>query len=217
VILKSPAPLSSRSGDINSDPSLDQTIEVDTKSGQIEEVGAECDEPVKWDNRRQTLDCIGSEPRISSADGVPGGEPKGLPIERRHRQFLRTQSGWREIARDSPVVSHPLLYVREDFATPPKVVAIDQKTGKKKIVLNLNPQLENLSLTHVEEIAWKTAAGEGIKAGLFFPLNFKTGERYPLVIQTHGWQPARFHFNGYVGAGYVAATGRSWVFRPSGR
>ena len=34
------------------------------------------------------------------------------------------------------------------------------------------------------------------RAGLYWPLNYVAGRKYPLVIQTHGWTPDRFWMDG---------------------
>jgi dipeptidyl aminopeptidase/acylaminoacyl peptidase len=37
-----------------------------------------------------------------------------------------------------------------------------------------------------EKVEWKGADGTTVEGMLFYPLDYRTGERYPLVVQTHG-------------------------------
>jgi hypothetical protein len=48
----------------------------------------------------------------------------------------------------------------------------------------------------VEEITWKAAHGIEVKGGLYWPLNYVAGQKYPLVIQTHAWDPNTFWMDG---------------------
>jgi dipeptidyl aminopeptidase/acylaminoacyl peptidase len=43
---------------------------------------------------------------------------------------------------------------------------------------------------------WKDAQGRPWEGGLMVPAGFDSGRRYPLVIQTYGYSPARFYLDG---------------------
>ena len=53
-------------------------------------------------------------------------------------------------------------------------------------VTNSNPILKDISLSRQETIAWKTKDGLSIQGVLTYPLKYKKGKRYPLVLQIHG-------------------------------
>ena len=53
-----------------------------------------------------------------------------------------------------------------------------------------------LALARVEEVAWKTSRHNEVKAGLYWPVDYVAGKKYPIVIQTHGWSPDRFWIDG---------------------
>ena len=79
---------------------------------------------------------------------------------------------------------------------PPRIFAIAPGGGQKSLLMDLNPQLQNLALAKVEEVAWKTSHHNEVKAGLYWPVDYVAGKKYPLVIQTHAWSPDRFWIDG---------------------
>jgi hypothetical protein len=70
--------------------------------------------------------------------------------------------------------------------------------------MDLNPQFQGLALVRVEEVAWKTSHHHEVKAGLYWPLDYVAGKKYPLVIQTHAWSPDRFWIDGPWTTGFAA-------------
>lgn len=104
------------------------------------------------------------------------------------------------IASSDPVT----LSLVEDCQTSPKVIATDRKTGKHAVVLDLNPQLNSLSLGQVKEIKWKSTDGREIRGGLYLPPNYRLGTQYPLVIQTHGWNREKFWIDGPMATAFAA-------------
>jgi len=53
--------------------------------------------------------------------------------------------------------------------------------------LGPNPNLRDIALGEVTVYKWKDKAGRDWKGGLFKPVPYDAGRRYPLVIQTHGF------------------------------
>jgi dipeptidyl aminopeptidase/acylaminoacyl peptidase len=88
------------------------------------------------------------------------------------------------------------ITLEEDMNSPPRFFARDLATGKKALLFDPNPQFKELQFGKVEEIAFKTSNGEETKAGLYRPPNYARGQKYPLVIQTHAWNPERFWIDG---------------------
>ena len=62
--------------------------------------------------------------------------------------------------------------------------------------MDLNPQFQHLALARVEEITWKDVHGIEVKGGLYWPPDYVLGQKYPLILQTHGWADDRFWMDG---------------------
>src|SRR5260221_12529565 len=80
--------------------------------------------------------------------------------------------------------------------TPPEIFAVDPSSGMKILLWDLNPQFARLRFARVEEITLRSADGQEFKGGLYYPLGYVKGKKYPLVIQTHAWNKHRFWIDG---------------------
>jgi dipeptidyl aminopeptidase/acylaminoacyl peptidase len=85
--------------------------------------------------------------------------------------------------------------LEQDVNTPARFYTIDPETHKEALLLDLNPQFEELQFGRVEIIEWEVR-GAKIIGGLYLPPDYQPGKRYPLVIQTHGFLPAEFSMDG---------------------
>ena len=90
----------------------------------------------------------------------------------------------------------PSLWVRQDLNSPPTLWATDDKTGNTREIWNPNPQLEGIKRGEVSILRWKDSSGYEWTGGLIKPIGYMPGRRYPLVIQTHGFQPNEFLSDG---------------------
>ena len=90
----------------------------------------------------------------------------------------------------------PDIVLEENMNQSPRIFAINPGTGQKSLLMDLNSQFQGLALARVEEVAWKTSHDQEVKAGLYWPVGYVAGKKYPLVIQTHGWSPDRFWIDG---------------------
>ena len=119
--------------------------------------------------------------------------------------YQKTASGWRRVNAGSlSREANPEIAVTQDLNRPPEVAVVDPKTNRRIPFLNLNPQFETLAFGKVESIQWKDASGNSLRGGLYFPPDYKPGTRYPLVIQTHGFDPASFSISGYYNTAFAA-------------
>jgi hypothetical protein len=60
----------------------------------------------------------------------------------------------------------------------------------------LNPGFRQLDFGRVEEVRWRGTNGVEVTGGLYLPPDYDPAKRYPLVIQTHGFERARFSMDG---------------------
>ena len=80
--------------------------------------------------------------------------------------------------------------IKQGLNEPPMLVA--SKSGKSRVIWDPNPQLKNIEMGEAGVYTWKDKEGRSFKGGLYKPINYKVGQRYPLVIQTHGFSESSF-------------------------
>jgi dipeptidyl aminopeptidase/acylaminoacyl peptidase len=88
------------------------------------------------------------------------------------------------------------VVLEEDINTPPRIFAVDGRSHRKALLMDLNPQLSKFDLGRVEILTWKATDGHEVNGGLYYPPDYVPGVRYPLVIQTHGFAADRFWVDG---------------------
>jgi dipeptidyl aminopeptidase/acylaminoacyl peptidase len=92
--------------------------------------------------------------------------------------------------------------VKESLNEPPGLVATNNRISR--VILDPNPQLENLESGSAEVYTWKAKDGRVWRGGLYKVGDYKRGKRYPLVIQTHGFVESRYIPSGSFQTGYAA-------------
>jgi len=98
------------------------------------------------------------------------------------------------------------ITVKEGVNDPPLLVAVDKQTSR--VLWDPNPQLKNFDLgeaaVYTWKWSWKDKEGQEGRGGLYKPVNYKPGQRYPLVIQTHGFSETRFIPSGVFPSAFAA-------------
>jgi len=141
---------------------------------------------VSWDPKNGDLNCD-----VGRFDSLTGKTtPKAY--------FRKSGETWSKATAPEQTGVPPLpeIVLDEGMNTPPHIVAIDPRTRQKSLLMDLNPQFQNLKLARVEEIKWKDAHGIEVKGGLYWPPEYLAGKKYPLILQTHAWDPDRFWMDG---------------------
>jgi dipeptidyl aminopeptidase/acylaminoacyl peptidase len=121
--------------------------------------------------------------------------------------YRRDRDSWREVesvASGLSVTERLDIVLDEGLNNPPRLLAVDTQTGKKTLLLDLNPQFGELNFGKVEDITWSTRDGRKIRGGLYYPPDYVSGVRYPLVIQTHGFDTDKFWIDGPFTVGFAA-------------
>ena len=150
---------------------------------------------LRWDPRTDKI-LLESATRFSTVDMV------GNIVA-----YQKSRTGWTETeATAGDISGNGQLDVdlEEDLNTPPKVIVADGHTGQKSLLVDLNPQFRGLNFGTVEQITFKARDGRTVNGGLYRPPEFVAGKRYPLVIQTHGWNPQRFWIDGPYSTAFAA-------------
>lgn len=138
----------------------------------------------KWDPRTQTL-------RIEGSD-ASGAKLPVASFERRGKRWLRVESS----PANEAAHARTRLTVEQGLNSPPLLVATGADPGSRSIVLDPNPWLAQRALGRVEGVTWKSRDGSLWTGGLYYPPDYVAGNRYPLMVQTHGFSPAEFSMHG---------------------
>jgi dipeptidyl aminopeptidase/acylaminoacyl peptidase len=92
--------------------------------------------------------------------------------------------------------------VKQGLNEPPLLVGANKQSSR--VIWDPNPQLKSIELTEVDVYRWKDREGRDWKGGLYKPGNYKQGQRYPLVIQTHGFVESAFTPSGVFPTAFAA-------------
>lgn len=102
------------------------------------------------------------------------------------------------------------LTVNEGLNQPPVLVATDSAGGNSREIFDPNPQLASIDLPPVRIHEWEDKHGRSNSGLLIEPPDFVPGRRYPLVVQTHGYDDSRFYT---VGPSATSNAGRALASR----
>jgi len=92
--------------------------------------------------------------------------------------------------------------VKQSFKQPQLLVV--GRNGKSRVLWDPNPQIKDFEFGEVSVYIWKDREGRDRKGGLYKPADYRPGQRYPLVIQTHGFVEALFEPSGLLPTAYAA-------------
>ncbi len=84
---------------------------------------------------------------------------------------------------------HRIVFVYSRPNVPPRYYWANYTNGKvtgARECISLNPFLQELPQPKAEVITWKGARGETVNGILYYPLHYKPGRRYPLMVVIHG-------------------------------
>jgi dipeptidyl aminopeptidase/acylaminoacyl peptidase len=94
--------------------------------------------------------------------------------------------------------------VRQGLNTPPILVATDLQSKRSEIIWNPNPQLNEIDIATASVFQWNDKTGRNWVGGLYRPVSRSPRQRFPLVIQTHGFDETRFEPSGIFPSAFAA-------------
>jgi len=97
-----------------------------------------------------------------------------------------------------------IAYVDASYDSPRDVWIMKSDGSDAKRLTNMNPQTNSLAFGIQEVIQWTSRDGMFIEGILVKPIDYKKGQRYPLVVQVHGG-PAWAWWDGWLSYGHVWA------------
>lgn len=166
-------------------------VEIELPSRRIVKIGSETAVATAWRPASQEL--------ILEAPDQDHGAPVSMAYQKRGR-------GWAQVAftPDASRAALPVLEKTEGMNAPPEIWIADPATKHRRLLLNLNPQFARLCFGTEREITWTAAGGAVVHGGLYLPPGYRAGQRYPLVIQTHGFDPDQFWIDGPWSSAFAA-------------
>jgi dipeptidyl aminopeptidase/acylaminoacyl peptidase len=162
-------------------------VEIKLPSRKFVKIAKEELNPIRWDARTNIV-----EFQAGLDQSQAGSAPQSV-------YYRKTGEIWERLTDARAMVSEalPAILTEQGLNLPPQIVAVDAKTKRKVTLLDLNPQFAGLKFGKVEEINWKDGTGQPVTGGLYLPPNYIAGKKYPLVIQTHGFDSHKFAIDGY--------------------
>jgi hypothetical protein len=158
-------------------------VEIKVPSRELVKIAKEELKPIRWDAETNIVEFQARQDQDQTPQSV----------------YYRKRGAIWEISENSPsVVGEGLPDIRAEQSLNlfPQIVVVDAKSKRKTTLLDLNPQFASLEFGKAEEINWKDGTGHPVSGGLYLPPDYVTGKRYPLVIQTHGFDPHAFVIDG---------------------
>jgi dipeptidyl aminopeptidase/acylaminoacyl peptidase len=124
-----------------------------------------------------------------------GGEPEQLT------NGEHTLAGW----TFSPHANAHIAIV-SDLKSPGEVwiAPADGSHAPRKVTSTFDYLARDFKLPKQEKIEWKGADGTTVEGLLYYPIDYQAGQKYPLVVQTHGGPQASDKFGSGGGQNYVA-------------
>lgn len=191
-----------------------QAVEVNIVTGMQMPVSSRCYLAKEWRADRLTCDAEPTylESELNQSNGRNLGkksEDPSMPgrscLNHELIQFRRVGGTWQIIGPPKSPRSLQVL-LKEDMNTPPRIYLYPTRAGtlESGVLYDLNPQFRQLKFGKVTTVTWNSSDGRRITAGLYYPPDYRRGRRYPLVIQTHGWDEDRFAIDGPFPTAYAA-------------
>ena len=165
-------------------------VEIGLSDGRVIEITRDSVVAVAWSIHRDQLE-------------VQLGGRKGAA---RNVTFARSGAGWKAGPPAEPIkLRSPNVRAEYSLNRPTRLIAEDSTSGRRSVILDPTAgELVGKQLVDVQIIRGRVPNGRNWVAGLYLPPNRQSGERYPLVIQTHGFEPDVFAPQGYGTNGYAA-------------
>ncbi len=125
---------------------------------------------------------------------------------RTHTDVLRKTSGkWRRVQTNEAKADDLSIRSVETLNDRPRVQAHGGACACAKEIYDPAPRAEEFEFARVEHITFEDKNRIIWHAGLVYPRGYVAGQRYPLVVQTHGFGPQRFLLDGPGGGTAFAA------------
>lgn len=121
-------------------------------------------------------------------------------------EYRRASGGWKvanEFNGTPPESNFAIdVTVKQGLNEPPQLIATNDRTSR--IVWNPNSELQARKLGKARVETWSDEQQRDWRGVLYLPSEFDPGHRYPLVIQTHGFEESEFQASGAYPTAFAA-------------
>jgi dipeptidyl aminopeptidase/acylaminoacyl peptidase len=124
-----------------------------------------------------------------------------------YSEYQRTSGSWHLVKHgtgDPETTGNGIeVRVKQGINDAPVLVASDKQISR--VIWDPNPQLKNFELEDATVYTWRDdKEGKEWKGGLYKPVGYTPGKKYPLVIQTHGFPETEFRPSGIFTTAFAA-------------
>lgn len=99
-----------------------------------------------------------------------------------HKMINSTQS--KIVLQKTDNAKKAYLFTEENFNQPKQIIDVS-RFYNKKVLFQSNKKDEAQSMIKVETIRYKNSEGIGLKGILYYPLHYKEGKKYPMVVHVY--------------------------------
>ena len=85
------------------------------------------------------------------------------------------------------------IYLEESFDTPPRLRYWEKGMTDSRVLVESNPRQKQFQWGRTELIYYKGPEGEPLQGVLYYPANYKTGEKYPMIVNIYEIQSQGLH------------------------
>ena len=183
--------------------------EVTDRGGDFRKLGSDFDQSLSigfWSDDSRTI--------YFNAGVTVTTQLHALDIERDEVRQVTAERAALSVNRDDDTGTILINY--SDPATPPTVFTVDavgdvENRSRWTRLVDLNPQLDEVAFGREVEVNWTSTDGKTVGGILVYPVDYREGTRYPLIVAIHGGPASAdvLRFNGgysaqvYAGAGYA--------------
>ncbi len=162
------------------DPEKHYTIEMDLRQRTYQIIATGWFDQLEWSSSRQILSGKNDRERV---DQVLRGA------------YIKRAGTWRSTSIDPTISVNDQPFVEQGMNLPPRLVW-QSANGSKRVLLDPNPQLKEISWREGREIEIPLRDGKRFKTTLYLPEGWRADGAYPAVLQTYYRDPARFTLDG---------------------
>jgi hypothetical protein len=107
-----------------------------------------------------------------------------------------TAKGWIKVETPTSASEAMELGVEQGLNQPPVLSGHVPHAKESSIIWDPNPQLKSLALGKASIYQWHDKEGNSRSGILVLPTDYIPSKHYPLVLQTHGYEPNKFFADG---------------------